>query len=227
MFCPCIFLGQSTTRQNWAAIFQGEGGGLNLVVTVETWFLPKWWFRKGRCAGFHFFPVFPGFYKTKENLALQTKPPGTQVKSADLTQSALERAQQVFAELGTKGSLHWRNMASGPNGPATSYPKIVSLRCFIDREESDASEPLFWGKDSFVRHVHNSRQTLSTPTTLEQMKRNFSKDPPPRSPEHPGNFSRMSMKHWVFSWNIIFLVILRDIGTSNITLWCWFNPWRP
>ena len=41
---------------------------------------------------------------------LQTRPPGTEVKSADVAQSALERAQRVFGEVGTKGSLHWRNM---------------------------------------------------------------------------------------------------------------------
>ena len=35
-------------------------------------------------------------------LALQTRPPGTEVKSADLAQSALERAQKVFAEIETK-----------------------------------------------------------------------------------------------------------------------------
>ena len=36
---------------------------------------------------------------------LQTRPPGTEVKSADVAQSALERAQKVFGEVGTKGLL--------------------------------------------------------------------------------------------------------------------------
>ena len=33
---------------------------------------------------------------------LQTRPPGTEVESADLAQSALERTQKVFADIGTK-----------------------------------------------------------------------------------------------------------------------------
>ena len=43
-------------------------------------------------------------------LGLQTRPPGTEVKSADVAQSALERVQKVFGQVGTKGSMHWRNM---------------------------------------------------------------------------------------------------------------------
>ena len=34
----------------------------------------------------------------------------SEVKSVDLPQSALERAQKVFAGIGAKGWLHWRNM---------------------------------------------------------------------------------------------------------------------
>ena len=38
---------------------------------------------------------------------LQTRPPGTEVNSADLARSALERAQEVFADVGAKGCATW------------------------------------------------------------------------------------------------------------------------
>ena len=43
-------------------------------------------------------------------LELQTRPPGTEVKSADLLQSSLERAHEAFVDVGAKGSLHRHKM---------------------------------------------------------------------------------------------------------------------
>ena len=60
-------------------------------------------------------------FKKHAMVDLQTRPPGTEVKSADLAQSALERAQKVFAEIGTKGSLHWRNMGLHGRKPCSRF----------------------------------------------------------------------------------------------------------
>ena len=50
---------------------------------------------------------------------LHTRPPGTDVKSADLAQKALERAQEVFAHIGATAT--WRIM--GLHGRKPGLPR--------------------------------------------------------------------------------------------------------
>ena len=54
---------------------------------------------------------------------LQTRPPGTEVKSADLAQRALERAQKVFVDIGAEGWLHWRSMGLHGRKPCLTRRK--------------------------------------------------------------------------------------------------------